>query len=339
MVFPCMFQFETCFLFTRWHDYNWSLINNGVGVKITSHLSFCFVIFVATTSASLSQAQLGDDISGSSDHPAIERFPDSQIVAYESSRDQNYQLVLGNLRRVARQVVPEQVERLRGDVTRITYQVSQSFTGADVFEFYQDQVQQQGFNLLFSCVGLDCGSSSYWANTAFGNRILNGPERNQYFMALESGASATDKTYLSVYVITRANRRLYAHVEVVEVGDHARLESPAMDLQTLESQSSLVIQDLQFNQQDQLTSDSGIAELVQLMQDNPELRLYVVGHIDESGNLAAIIARSLDRANQVRDRLLEQGIDSERVSAQGVGPLSPSCLGDNCGSRIEVVIQ
>ncbi len=312
-------------------------------MKYFNLLTFCFCVFVVPLQPGW--AQIGDDIPGSSDHPAISRFTDSQIILYDTSSNENYQLILGNLRRVAGLTVPESVERLRGNVTRITYEVSQSFTGTNVFEFFVDQARQRGYTQLFSCSGRDCGSSNYWANTVFENRILYGPERNQFFMALETVDSPVSKAYLSIYIITRGNRRLYAYIEVVEVAGSGETDSPPLNLNVLQESGSLVIEGLDFDDQDRIGLDSGIDELARLLQANPTIRLYVVGHMGGggpetgAGALNDLTVRSLSRANQVRERLINQGIDPDRLSAQGVGPLAPGCAADECLNRIEVVLQ
>lgn len=311
-------------------------------MKLYNRFFFYFCLLVALLLSRLSVAQTGEDISGSSDHPLFDRFPDSQIVRYDSDRNVNYQLVLSNLRRVGGQAVPDRVERLRGNVTRITYEVSQSFTGANIFEYFQEQAQQKGYKQLFSCSSRDCGSSNYWANTLFQNRILNGPERNQFFMALETGDSSIEKAYLSIYVITRANRRLYAYIEVVEVGAGGALETSSLDLVALQDTGSIIVQGVEFNEEDNLSNDTGVGELARLLQENSALRLYIVGHVGTTNSneeISQLLNRSLIRANQVRDRLISQGIDPGRISAQGVGPLAPLCSENDCANRIEAVIQ
>ena len=115
------------------------------------------------------------------DHPLIDRFPDSRISDLEFEPDSNYRLILGSLARTRGVVVPGESERLRGDVTRIIYEISEEFNGEDVYQYFQEQIQDKGYDVLFSCTGRDCGSSVYWANDIFQNRVLYGPERNQYY--------------------------------------------------------------------------------------------------------------------------------------------------------------
>ena len=143
-------------------------------------------------------------------------FADSEIIERELQRDISYRIILGALERVRGEVIPEDSERLRGDVTKITYEVSQEFTGEDVYAFYQEQLTAKNYELLYSCGGRECGSSNYWANDIFRNRILYGPERNQHFMAFRANPALEESPYFSVYIITRVNRKIYAYIEIVE---------------------------------------------------------------------------------------------------------------------------
>lgn len=300
-------------------------------------IALSFASLLVALPAQYCLAQLGDDVRGSADHPLLSRFPDSQIIAYETAPDSIYQLVLGNLRRAGGQVVPERVEQLRGNLTRITYEIPQTYNGENVFDFFREQAQEGGYTTLFECSGRGCGNSNYWANTLFNNRILYGPERNQYFMALDSTANSGVTSHMAVYVNTRANRRLYAHIEIVEGDSAAATPVSEFQYQRLIDYGSLRVTDITFSEQDQLEDERGIIEVLQLLQEYPELRVYIVAHLDGTAPLDQLLARSLARANQIRSRLVSEGVDPDRISAQGVGPLAPGCDTGNCARRIEIV--
>ncbi|MBL4819670.1 MAG: DUF4892 domain-containing protein, partial [Gammaproteobacteria bacterium] len=256
----------------------------------------CCCALIEIFASRLIYAQQEDDISGASDHAAFGRFPDSKIILYEETKDENYQLVLGNFRRVAGRVVPESVKQLRGDVTRITYEVSNSYTSSAVFAYFVEQAQKLGYTQLFRCSGRECGNSNYWANTAFNNRILYGPERNQFFMALELSGTTQTKNYLSVYVITRANKRLYAYLEIVDMKSGSPSEGADSLLQKLRNTGSIRIRGLEFDEQDRLQVGEGFDDVVSLLEENLSLQIYLVAHLSGAGDIASLKARSLDRA-------------------------------------------
>ncbi|MCG8413262.1 MAG: DUF4892 domain-containing protein [Pseudomonadales bacterium] len=270
------------------------------------------------------------------DHPLISRFPDSEVVDVEFVEDANYRLVLGTLQRTRGVVVPENSERLRGDVTKLRYEISQEFTGDDVFEFFQQQFADSGYDMLFTCSGRECGSSNYWANDIFRNRVLYGPERNQHFMALQAGDA-----HLVLYIITRGNRRTYAYLEIVEEeGAAPEISLPSSELlASIADTGSIAIPGLSFINDRQLEDTQVLADIASELAANTELQLYVVAHLSGSQELEQLLNRSTARAQTVRQQLINLGVEANRLVARGLGPLAPSCAGDNCRERVELVIR
>lgn len=67
-----------------------------------------------------------------------------------------------------------------------------------------------------------------------------------------------------------------------------------------------------------------LAEIARLLTKTPQLKLYVVGHTDDSGDYQHNITLSAQRAAAVVTYLVKAaGIDASRLLAQGVGPLAP----------------
>ena len=295
---------------------------------------------VLMASVAMSQPQLTE--SGFDDHPLLARFPDSVINSVEYSEDVNYRLVLGSLQRTRGQVVPENSERIRGNVTRITYEVSGEFTGADVYQYYLDQIDEVNYTQLFACEGRACGSSNYWANDIFRNRILYGPERNQYYLAIRAGAGLETDPSIALYIITRGNRRLYAYLEIVEAArEPSRDDVSDIDRLTksLQERGSVAMSGVSFGADDSLISEGELGLMVELMNQVPSLQIYLVAHLRAVGSVIELLTRSLARAKLLRQVMIDRGIDASRISAQGVGPLAPVCVGSACEQRVELVLK
>ncbi|MDA0688606.1 MAG: DUF4892 domain-containing protein [Proteobacteria bacterium] len=275
------------------------------------------------------------------DHPLIDRFPDSQISDLEFEPDSNYRLILGSLARTRGVVVPGESERLRGDVTKIIYEISEEFNGEDVYDFFQEQIRDKGYDVLYSCAGRDCGSSVYWANDIFQNRVLYGPERNQYYIAMRTPASMGDPAHMVLYIITRGNRQLLAYLEVIqEAGTAPPVELLSTQiLDEVSEQGSAILPGITFINDRQLTDNAELDALARELNSNTGMNFYLVAHLGGDQDLEQLINRSMIRAQTVRQGLINLGVDGNRLLARGVGPLAPSCIGENCSERVELVLR
>ncbi len=301
-------------------------------MEIRAILILAFWFLLLSAQASLAQQ---------SDHPLFGGFPDSTISDYQAESDVNYRVVLGSLQSVRGQVTPEASERLRGRLTRILYEISDGFTGQDVIDFFVEQMRSRGYSELFSCAGRACGSSEYWANDIFGNRILYGPVRNQFYLVM--GSEPPGQFFISAYLITRSNRQLLAYLEIIEPeAGHAAVASgatPQSMLNQLRSNGGLVVPGLSFTAADELESGADLDNIVELLNLDPQLQLHLVSHLRGEANLEELLSRSQARAESIRQRLLAAGIDPSRLSARGLGPLSPLCAAENCAERVELIAQ
>jgi OmpA-OmpF porin, OOP family len=71
-------------------------------------------------------------------------------------------------------------------------------------------------------------------------------------------------------------------------------------------------------------SEPSLKEIAKLLQTNPKLKLYIVGHTDNVGGFDNNMKLSKDRADAVLKALTgKYGIAATRLQANGVGPLSP----------------
>jgi hypothetical protein len=250
------------------------------------------------------------------------------------------------MQRVDGRVAPSRIERMTGNLRRITYQIPDGFTAEDAFEHFSEQLLTTDEVALYECQGRGCGSSNYWANDVFENRVLYGPVEGQYYMA--AGYRSSDngepvRGYAALYAVTRGNRRVYAHLDFLELPEGAGqplMVTPDAIRRQLEQSQAAVIPRLTFDADDALVEDGGIELIVEALQRDTLLEVYVVAHLRDPGvAVERMLERSTARATQVLERLLEEGIDDGRVSAHGAGPLAPWCRAGDCDERIELVLR
>ncbi len=88
----------------------------------------------------------------------------------------------------------------------------------------------------------------------------------------------------------------------------------------------------------------GLAKLTGIVLSHPGLKLAVEGYTDTTGNAAFNQTLSEQRANAVRDYLIQQGLDAGSVTAQGFGPANPVASNDTPkgrqqNRRVEIIIS
>lgn len=72
-----------------------------------------------------------------------------------------------------------------------------------------------------------------------------------------------------------------------------------------------------------------IKEIATLLQKNPSLQIYVVGHTDNTGKLKDNMELSQKRAEAVVNELVAKyKIPSTNLQSEGVGPLAPIATND-----------
>lgn len=92
-------------------------------------------------------------------------------------------------------------------------------------------------------------------------------------------------------------------------------------------------------------SDAAIAEVVKLLQKDPTLKVYVVGHTDNVGSPASNLKLSEDRAAAVvKAFVTRHKIPEARLGSFGAGPYSPVASNDSdsgraLNRRVELVKQ
>lgn len=95
---------------------------------------------------------------------------------------------------------------------------------------------------------------------------------------------------------------------------------------------AVVLQNIQFEfNSSSLTEDShaGISMLVDFLRRNPELKVELAGHTDDVGSASYNKKLSADRAEVVRQALVDNGIEESRLTAKGYGSIKPLVPNDS----------
>jgi peptidoglycan-associated lipoprotein len=72
-----------------------------------------------------------------------------------------------------------------------------------------------------------------------------------------------------------------------------------------------------------------VANIAGYMQQHPNLNLFIEGHCDKRGPAAYNLALGARRSNAVRNQLVKEGVDPERLFTISYGKERPIALGDD----------
>lgn len=247
------------------------------------------------------------DAQGCKDSPLITRFPGSVITGCTDKPDANFEFTM--------QKGPKKT--VQGEFHEIKYQYPKSATKTQVISDLNTALKRAGYTIMYESTyhgDLTAHMGGTWIHIAMG----------------DSGS------------ITETIVKEAAAPKQDTVADAAALSNGLM------SNGHAVINGIFFDSaKADVKPDSAAAlqEIAKVMQQNPQLKLYVVGHSDNSGSLAANIELSRRRAAAVVQLLTTRyGIAPDRLSAYGDGPYSPMASNDTeegraLNRRVELVKQ
>jgi len=264
---------------------------------------------------------------------------EGQRLIYSAQHaDGEYRLSLGALKKINSVWTAAREIRVKADITQNTYELDSSLNSVEqVWSLVEDEWKFESARRLFSCVGLDCGSSNAWANDRFGVKQLYGMDQSQHYAVLEFKQPKT--RFLVVYLVQRGNRRIYLQVDNVlpkeQVGFIAA--DPQVLLETLEKGGYVVVDNLDADMLSEFRPDEKVKALISALKIKPFQKYYVVGHSRKANTLEENRELSLQQATAFTHLLVKAGIDAKRLEAVGVGDLAPREGQD--AERIEIVLK
>ncbi|WP_319825012.1 OmpA family protein [Thalassovita sp.] len=275
-------------------------------------------------------------------------------LADQVSASDSYALPMGPF---AGGAVPSQ--NLEGVVTRQSWQVgSQGLTSLQLYAPLREQLQAQGYDVLFECSGADCGGFDF----RFATEVLPAPSMHVDLTDFRFlSARSADSEHLGLLVSRTENAGFVQLIRVARTALEpvALKAEPKPDpvvtlratelplIQALETHGHAVLRDLSFETG---ASALGIGPFTSLqtlagfLLADPARRVALVGHTDAVGSLENNMALSKRRAASVLERLVEaHGVPRAQLEADGIGYLSPMTTnrtpeGREANRRVEVVL-
>jgi OmpA-OmpF porin, OOP family len=192
-------------------------------------------------------------------------------------------------------------------------------------KFSAAQINQNYFNAVLKIKGkaLDEKKTMYSAS-------MNGKE---VYIQINTAANSTDE-------------RSY-NIEVLEV--ESMQQDVVLNLEeSIEKEGKVALYGILFDVGKSVIkpeSAEALTQIIDYLTANPTVKIYVVGHTDNTGLFAGNIALSKARAKAVKDYLVTKGkIAATRLGSDGVGSLCPVATnnteeGKALNRRVEIVKQ
>lgn len=307
-------------------------------MKMQNKIVFCLLgMFMLITSIAFAQ---GEDVKGSNDHPLISRFAGSTIAWYDVKQFDEYILALGKVewgrdedyKRVFNLTKSKQLE---GKVTRIQYDAPKDRSTLEIYRNYESALKKAGFEILFAGVreelGKNFGEAAYNAmRNVRGDywHYLNSYVEHQRYIAGKLSRPEGD-VYISIFVsISMHKRNPVIQADFIEVKpmEEGLVTADTM-MEDMARTGRVVIYGIYFDTGKvdvKPESEPVLKEIAKLLQQNSELKLYIVGHTDNVGDLTYNMKLSQNRADAVVKTLVSKyGVDTKQLKAYGVGFLAP----------------
>lgn len=305
----------------------------------------------------MSASAFAADVKGSRDHSLLPRYEGSEIIRYDQQAFTDYRLATAPIKKPGgKDKNPEAVLALEGKFTQISYKMPEGRAALEVFRNYEQAIKKAGFETLFTCEREACGGRNFSLAIAgeplymlFGDQ-----QADQRYIAARLKRAEGD-VYASLYVIMHRSGggplkdRTLALIEISEVKPMEErmvvVDSSAMQRDII-AQGRVAVHGILFDfDKDTMRSDSKpqIEEIAKLLNEQPNMKVLIVGHTDSKGALDYNRDLSYRRARSIVETLSrDHGVVASRLTPLGVGMAAPMATnrteeGRALNRRVELV--
>lgn len=319
------------------------------------------------------------DVAGGEDHPLIQRYNNSWMMAYKKlGFDQTTFPGKLGLNGQNGFLAPISVE---GQITRMVYFAPLGKTPLEVHRNYEQALKAAGFKALISCTPRDkaCeymrfGFDDHYRSMKEADFSAN-RERQAENSALYKDMGSlgginmlgTEDLYFTYGTLTKDGRTVHVMLNsgkvystdftttYIEIAEPKAMETGQVTVNAdglksaLQSSGKIALYGIYFDtgksEIKAAESKTQLDEMAKLLKSQPTLKVYIVGHTDNEGNLDANQTLSQQRAQAVVAALARQyQIPANRLASKGVASLAPvASNADEAGRaknrRVELVVQ
>ena len=259
------------------------------------------------------------------DHPLIKPYPGSSGGITRESQFDEYDLPLGPTDAQGKFAKSEPLE---GRVTALSYTFPRERSVLEVYRNYEAALKQAGFQILFACKAAECGKAKGEVKDLGAIYPYSYPE----FRYLAAKLSRPDGDVYVGLMIPQVPSSKMVVIEVKPMDTGMVAVNAAALASDIGKQGHVAIYGIFFDTGKadvKPESEPTLVEIAKLLQQDAQLRLFVIGHTDITGDLAMNMDLSRRRANAVVQVLTtKHSIAAARLKADGVGPYAPVASND-----------
>jgi outer membrane protein OmpA-like peptidoglycan-associated protein/Tol biopolymer transport system component len=164
------------------------------------------------------------------------------------------------------------------------------------------------------------------------SRITIDPTTGDFELVIPHGGNYGVTTEMPGYLFNSINFNVPKFAEYQEIDTHIIMVKAEVG-------SKVILKNIFFDVGKSDLKNESISEvekIEELLLSNPELKVQINGHTDNTGNVATNKMLSLKRASAVVDYLVTNGVNASRVSAKGYGSERPIVSNDDEVSGREI---
>lgn len=297
----------------------------------------------ADPNGGLTKTEALSDEEKAKDHPMLTRYPGADLEYVRKTDTETVEIPF------AKNAASQTPLKLTGDLYRHLYEIDNTST-LKVYENYKAALTKGGFSFLSQCELTQCGddedTKELGGKISINKNVYNN-YRNPYYL-LAKKAISDRNVYIALFIGAYETEVAVQQVILEEKSVQTGLITVNADelKQQIETDGKALIYGIYFDTGKasiKPESKPTLDAIAELLKKNPLLLLYVVGHTDDTGTVAANLELSKQRAKSVVDALTSgYQIAANRLQAEGVGPYAPASnnttdAGKQKNRRVELV--
>lgn len=313
--------------------------------SINHIMAIISMLLVASAILLSVSAALAADVPGSKDSPLLKRYEGSEIIGYDYRGFDQFHLITGPLK--SYDLPPDPSTKVTGKHTRILYVAPPERSPLEVFHNYAQELEQDGYETVFTCSEAECGKANAMPRTLYSNdrKLSNKGQMSEYAFSSpvepQFLAATLRRAEGDVHVSLLVAKETFKHFKetsqrtlvLLDIVEAAPMEQKMVTVdagamaKSIAAQGTIALYGIYFDtDKAELKPESGptLEEIAKLLQGDAGLRLYVVGHTDGVGGYDYNMDLSRRRAQAVVQELVSKyAVAGSRLRSAGVGFLAP----------------